>query len=114
LFTFVYVSDFLNAPFNFPNLDFIQPTRPFLTISCNERNGVIFVQQLDYAFHLNLANLKVLSDPTKVNWENGIHGRQFPLFPRVLIAVGQHDTPPVRLTDPQYRYGRGIQKSNIT
>ena len=41
----------------------VQAARPLLAITGDEGNGVPFVEELDHAFHLDLADLQILCDP---------------------------------------------------
>ena len=54
----------------------IQPAGALLAVARDERDGVALVEQLHHAFDLDFADLKVLSDPRKVEapefpWRRG-------------------------------------------
>src|SRR5688572_12005066 len=61
-----------------PRLDltddlFVESSRAFLAIARDEGNGVALVEQLHDGFHLNLANLQVLSDSRAIERSDIVH-----------------------------------------
>ena len=64
----------MDANPDLPKHVFRQAAGSLSSIACDERDGVAFVEQLDRAFNLQLANLQVLGDAREIQGRCFVHG----------------------------------------